>query len=258
MTFWSKDKIRRELKAQNIVDEVLEDRLDGASYRLSVGAEVYVSPTDKAGDWSKRTKIHLKGIGDDCVIPPGQFAFILTEEAVRIPRKVIAFISMRTKTKFRGLVNVSGFHVDPDYKGNLIFAVYNAGPAPVHVARGDVWFSIFFADLDDDAPERTEPPYTQIPTDVINPIAGHVLSFEGLASEIREVERKFNERLHAVERDNAVAKWATALVIGGLIALAVRFVVYDRPQADPLQDRYGASSQERPQKQQPPSEPAKQ
>ena len=49
-------------------------------------------------------------------IPPGQFAFLLTEEVVSVPPDALAFISIRAKTKFRGLVNVSGFHVDPGYQ----------------------------------------------------------------------------------------------------------------------------------------------
>jgi dCTP deaminase len=72
----------------------------------------------------------------------------LTEEVVRIPPDVLGFISLRTTWKFRGLINVSGFHVDPGFHGNLIYAVYNAGPAPVHLARGMDLFLIWFAELD--------------------------------------------------------------------------------------------------------------
>ena len=41
--------------------------------------------------------------------PPGQFAFLLTKEVVSVPADALAFISIRVKTKFRGLVNVSGW-----------------------------------------------------------------------------------------------------------------------------------------------------
>jgi hypothetical protein len=50
----------------------------------------------------------------------------------------MAFISMRTAFKFKGLVNISGFHVDPGYKGKLIFAVFNASPTK---SRGANHFS---------------------------------------------------------------------------------------------------------------------
>ena len=48
----------------------------------------------------------------------------------------MAFISIKAKLKFRGLVNVSGFHIDPGYRGKIIFAVFNAGPQPILLRRG--------------------------------------------------------------------------------------------------------------------------
>ena len=47
-----------------------------------------------------------------------------------------------------GLVNVSGFHVDPGYKGRLKFAVYNAGGSDIKLTRGDAIFLIWFSELD--------------------------------------------------------------------------------------------------------------
>jgi dCTP deaminase len=46
------------------------------------------------------------------------------------------------------LVNVSGFHVDPGYHGQLTFAVFNAGPVPIHLKRGQPIFLIWYASLD--------------------------------------------------------------------------------------------------------------
>ena len=57
------------------------------------------------------------------VIPPGQFGLILTNEVVTIPNDLIGFISIKAKIKFRGLINVSGFHVDPGFHGHGIFTL---------------------------------------------------------------------------------------------------------------------------------------
>ena len=51
------------------------------------------------------------------MIPPGQFAFLLTAETVTMPDNAIAFISIKARLKFNGLINISGFHVDPGYRG---------------------------------------------------------------------------------------------------------------------------------------------
>src|SRR5690606_30973506 len=83
-------------------------------------------------------------------IPAGQFALIRTKEKISIPLNAIGFISVRAKTKFKGLINVSGFHVDPGYSDHLIFSVFNAGPKAIPVKENDPIFLIWFADLNED------------------------------------------------------------------------------------------------------------
>ena len=81
-------------------------------------------------------------------IRPGQFAFLMTAEVVRVPDYAIALISIRAGYKFKGLINVSGFHADPGWEGNLLFSVYNAGPTEVILKRHEPMFLIVYADLD--------------------------------------------------------------------------------------------------------------
>lgn len=144
--FWGGLRLEEELPAL-IAGDYTKNRIDGAAYRLRVGPEVYVSPTGEADDPRNKPKTQLK-VGQGFTVPAGQFGFILTEEQVKVPPTAIAFISMRASYKFQGLVNVSGFHVDPNYDGRLIFSVFNAGPGPVHLSRGEECFLIFYATLD--------------------------------------------------------------------------------------------------------------
>jgi dCTP deaminase len=55
---------------------------------------------------------------------------------------------MRAGLKFKGLINVSGFHVDPGWEGRLVFGVYNAGPKTLMLERGQELFLIVFGSLD--------------------------------------------------------------------------------------------------------------
>lgn len=59
----------------------------------------------------------------------------------------MGFISVKLVYKKCGLINVSGFHVDPCFKGNLIFSVYNAGPSDILLKKGTPVFMIFFCKL---------------------------------------------------------------------------------------------------------------
>lgn len=217
--FWGGERLKAELPT--LISDFNASRMDRASYRLRVGSEVYVSPTGERDDPRNKPRAKLDD-GQGFTIPAGQFGFILTEERVSVPETAIGFISIRAGYKFRGLVNVSGFHVDPAYEGRLIFAVFNAGPGPVHLSRGEPCFLIWYADLDRPSALETRHGYDTIPSELTGPIAGGLQSFAGLLSKINENDKKLTDRVGAVEREQAVLKWAAALAVGALITLGLR------------------------------------
>jgi dCTP deaminase len=224
--FWGGERLKAELPA--LISEFDISRMDRASYRLRVGPEVYVSPTGEPDDPRNKPRTNLDQ-GQGFTIPAGQFGFILTEERVAVPMNAIGFISIRAGYKFRGLVNVSGFHVDPNYEGRLIFAVFNAGPGPVHLSRGEACFLIWYADVDQPSELEKRHGYDTIPSDLTGPIAGGLQSFAGLLSKINENDKKLSDRIGAMEREQAVLKWATALAVGALITLGLRECSIQRP-----------------------------
>lgn len=216
--FWGREKLCRNLRER--IDPFCEQRVDGASYRLSIGEEIYVSPTTEATD-PTTASIRRLNEGEAFAIPPGQFAFLLTQESVTVCCCEIAFISIRAKTKFRGLVNVSGFHVDPGYKGRLTFAVFNAGPVAIHLRRGQEIFLIWYADLDSPALPK-EPGSTHIESGWINGIGGKLHSLSGLASSINGVENRMEKKLEAVARELAIFRVIAAIAVTALVGLVIR------------------------------------
>lgn len=148
MAFWSGEKLLIELP--NLIKPFNPKQIDCASYALRVGGEAFVT-NDRFGTNAPSHPIVSKfrpSPNHTLQIPPGQFAFLLTEENVSVPNNAIALISIKAKFKFKGLINVSGFHVDPGWDGKLIFSVYNAGPNPVIVSDKQELFLIVYADLD--------------------------------------------------------------------------------------------------------------
>ena len=127
MAFWGSDTIRFRQINDYLVTPFDNARIKHGQYLLSVGPESFITVND--------VKTEMKGLYDQISIEPGQFAIILTEETVTMPKDAIGFISIRASIKFRGFVNVSGFHVDPGFTGRLKFAVYNAGPKPIVLER---------------------------------------------------------------------------------------------------------------------------
>jgi len=217
--FWSGETLSERLKS--LIEPFSAERVDCASYTLSIGSEVYVSPTDQS---TSPTSVTIRALseGDAFTIPPGQFAFLLTEEVIAVPIDALAFISIRAKIKFRGLVNVSGFHVDPGYRGQLTFAVFNAGPVPIHLKRGQSIFLIWYASIDCETNfKKTGPVRKGLDPELISGIAGELHSFAGLSKKIKDTEKILHERVHSIEREQAYARTIGGIVLAILLGIGV-------------------------------------
>ncbi len=155
-------------------------------YDLRLGNEVYLS--------SDKLPIHLKE-GDTFFIRSGDFALFITEEEIELPENVMAFISIRFGHKRKGLINVSGFHVDPLFKGKLIFSVFNAGPNDIVLRRKEAVFMIFFQRMNPIVSTVTESDikegYDCIPTHMINDIKGKSVTLSKNAASIEKLEFYF-------------------------------------------------------------------
>ncbi len=192
MAFWSGAKLKTELAKLNLVSDFHPDRVDCAAYTLRMGKQYYVSASEDATATNKVEKLDE----DDClVIPSGQFAVLLTEEIVTVPAGIIAFISIKTGLKSRGLVNVSGFHVDPGFSAPLRFAVFNAGPSPICIKQGEDCFLIWYADLDQVDNENTKKDFHNkvyskgISSADISTLTGAVNTVSVLAAKVEQLEK---------------------------------------------------------------------
>lgn len=140
MSFWTTEKILQKQALTELIKPFDLKRLKHGAYELALGHEALIT--------SEPTGLKQKlETGEQLLIPPGQFGILLTEEVVSIPDNAIGFISIRFSIKCQGLVNVSGFHVDPGFVGHLKFAVYNAGSQSIFLTRGDRVFMIWLSDL---------------------------------------------------------------------------------------------------------------
>lgn len=167
------------------------DRVDGAAYTMRIGDEAFVSPEGRDTRTSGLFKLEHNA---PLAIPPGQFAYLTTREFVTIPHDFLCFINMKNSLKKSGLVNVSGFHVDPGYKGKLLFAVFNAGPQTVTVRCNQPAFLIWFARLDRATTSfsRTKSGFKEIDTELMGLIPSETASLNTLKSQIDSLDRKIN------------------------------------------------------------------
>jgi len=125
------ENVLRKLQSQESKNGVVID--------LGLGAEYFLSGEKHAKKLSEGSPY--------LTINSGEFALLTTYEIIHVPKDLIGFISMRFGKKSGGLINISGFHVDPGYNGIIIFSVYNAGPKPLTLEYKDDVFMITFSTI---------------------------------------------------------------------------------------------------------------
>ncbi len=211
MAYLSSQKIVALQESDKIILPFDENRVKSGAYELSLGSEAFRT------DSKDRKKEILKDKKEQVVINPGQFALLLTEETVNIPLDKIAFISIKAGIKLSGLVNVSGFHVDPGFKGKLLFSVYNAGSGQISLEQGKPSFLIWFANID----EEDKKPYkgdhneqNSIPLKYID-----ALSKPGELASPNVLLDKINETKHLKTK----IEWVVLVILTLSIGLSVKF-----------------------------------
>jgi dCTP deaminase len=236
MAFWTKERIESEQRNCPLVSPYNADRVEQCAYALGVAAEYAMTAAEGGG------KKHSANKGEHITIPPGQFALLLTEEKVSVPPNAIALISMKAKFKLRGLMNVSGFHVDPGFTGRLKFAVYNAGATAIDLEPGQRLFLIWYCDLDQTTRALYDGSHQEqdtITAEDVMSIRGIVLSPAGVNSRVSALEETSRSELRRLENKiEAHQNWTRPILTG--IAVGLAFFLLN-VFAKPLIDRVGAA-----------------
>jgi dCTP deaminase len=180
--FLSKADIRKNSDAFFPVEgQFQESNLKEACYDLRIGDEVFLS--------EKRVPKRLTERDPYVILPPGQFALIKTFEKVRVPREYVALISIRSRLKFQGLINISGFHVDPTYEGHLIFSVQNVGPNDIRLRFQEPAFMIMWSKLSTpyNEPEVRPAGYDRITLEMMAQLGGPSVTLASLQKRLEEL-----------------------------------------------------------------------
>jgi len=184
MTYWSTKDFKEKLRIILPDDHasISDDRIRESSLELSLGEEVFIS--------SQKSLKRLSKDNDIVKIRPGDFGLLMTDEWINIPMDCMAFISIKSKHKLSGLINISGFHVDPGFSGKLKFSVYNAGTTEVILRYKDPTFIIFIADVNKGVESKEGKHWRQkhIEPEEMMPLLGTGIPIHDLARRLGNVE----------------------------------------------------------------------
>ncbi len=88
-------------------------------------------------------------------------------------------------------MNVSGFHVDPGYKGRLLFSVYNAGSREILISAGNPTFLLWYSSLDKETTDLycdRQPGQYEISDEVMMSLDGETYTPQALAGRVKSLE----------------------------------------------------------------------
>ena len=208
--FWSTETLKDRLDKEKIISPYEVSAVNACCYELGVGEEAFVT-----GESAK--KIILKE-GDSVAIPPGQVVLILTREMIKMPLDAIGLLSIRFGLKARGLINVSGFHVDPGFEGKLVFSMYNAGVQTIHLSYGSRVFLLWLSSVDKPTADKYHGEHNKqehLPDDAITNLAARMPSPFTLE---KDVESLRNELRREVSGLRIILGVAVTLAAGAFLA----------------------------------------
>jgi len=220
MSFWSSETLIKRVTKESLVEPFQQERVKHAAYELGLGNQVFRTSDNPP----TRTTIPEK---EQLNIPPGQFALLISQENIRIPLDAIGLISIKAGIKFKGLVNISGFHVDPGFTGRLKFSVFNAGGKEIILEPGDPTFLLWFASLDKETVDEYQGNHqnqNSITTKDATDLQGEVPSPAALDKRLTELELKIEVWKQVTIR------LAVSILVALLIGLLAKELIWGRRQ----------------------------
>lgn len=92
---------------------------------------------------------------DEFVIPPKSFVLATTQEYIKLPDNITAFIEGRSSIGRMGLFIQNAGWVDPGFEGKLTLELYNANSLPIKIYKGRRVGQFVFCTMD----QVAESPY---------------------------------------------------------------------------------------------------
>lgn len=220
MTFWASETLERRAYSESLVVPFDQKRVKHSAYELGLGRQLFLT--------SDRPAVRkILEDGEQLVIPPGQFALLISQEKVTVPLDALGFISIKAGIKFMGLVNISGFHVDPGFSGHLKFSVYNAGGKEIILEPGAPTFLLWFACLDvktKDGYNGSHKNQDAITSSDVMKLQGEIPSPAALDKRIKEIEFYIK-----------VATKLAIIIFGVLLSVSIGFYIKNNLHQEGLQ-----------------------
>jgi len=203
--------IKKAMENGDIIIDPFEERcLEPASYDMRMGKEVVKE--------SGRINIEEKGA---VILEPGDLVVFGTLEYIKISRRYIGHIGLRSHYTRKGLALLAGPQIDPGYSGILTIAVSNLGPGTITIPYMEKVITIEFFKLITEATREYQGIFKDqrsIPTGDIEYIMSSTgVSISGVVREISALSRsvaELNSTVNNLKSSIEAMKWLIPIIVG--------------------------------------------
>ncbi len=152
------DRSIKELikRGRLVIEPYKEENVQASSIDLTLGGELLFYRSECIDLKSENMSVEKINIPEEGILIPSK-AFLLatTEEYIKLPENITAFVEGRSSLGRLGLFIENAGWVDAGFEGQITLELYNANNCPIRIYKGIRICQIVLARLD----KRAEKPY---------------------------------------------------------------------------------------------------
>lgn len=120
-----------------VIDPVDEKSIQPASVDLRLGTHFLIIEENQMEVITLDSEVHYREINNDTIIiPPKSFLLATTQEYIKLPNDITAFVEGRSSIGRIGLFIQNAGWVDPGFEGRITLELYNASALPIKLQAG--------------------------------------------------------------------------------------------------------------------------
>ena len=140
------------LEKKLIVDPLVDDHIQPASIDLTLGTHFLEVDSTQSATIKLDEEIKYRSIESNSItIPARSFLLATTEEYIKIPNGLSAFVEGRSSIGRMGLFIQNAGWVDSGFEGKITLELFNANALPIELSAGRRICQLVFCKMDSEA-----------------------------------------------------------------------------------------------------------
>lgn len=132
-----------------VVEPIADESIQPASIDCRLGRHYLVIEDNQSGMITLDSEVSYREIeGDSIIIPPHSFLLATTEEYIKLPNNLTAFVEGRSSIGRLGLFIQNAGWVDPGFEGKITLELFNANSLPIKLQSGRRICQLVFCKMD--------------------------------------------------------------------------------------------------------------